>query len=419
MKLQRTAGIAALLFLALAWTSCGDVFRPVATPTFPPGGDPAALKHAIIVSDNGTGNGSTYHIDVSGDTNTIIQPTGVNPVHAALLANQGRVYVANSGSDSLTSYTTFLEGGSTRTLSLPPGSVPVFVHSTQLTNFYVANSGTNRVGVVSVGTDVLVAEVQLVPGATPVALAQTLAGDKLYSINRGSNNVTVIATVDRSIIKSVAVGPAPVWAVVSSDGARLYILNQGNNTVTVMETVIDTVLDTAVLPGGSAPTFMVFDPRLLRVYVANTGGNSVSIINADRNSPNFLSVTTVPLDMNLPAGVDPGLAPVSITPLPDGSRAYVANRDSNNVSVINTLNNTVTKTIPVGSAPLSVGSAPDSSRVYVANSGSNNTSVIRTSDDTVLLNVQAPKSSFACVDPDPPDLPTCPRQSPRFVIVTP
>ncbi|MGH9602362.1 MAG: YncE family protein [Terriglobales bacterium] len=110
---------------------------------------------------------------------------------------------------------------------------------------------------------------------------------------------------------------------------------------------------------------------------------------------------------------------MSVTGLADGSRAYVANSGSNTVSVINTLNNTVTKTIAVGSAPLSVGSAPDSSRVYVANSGSNNTSVIRTSDDTVLLNVQAPKSDFNCVDPAPPTLPTCTRQSPRFVLVTP
>jgi YVTN family beta-propeller protein len=259
----------------------------------------------------------------------------------------------------------------------------------------------------------------LLAGSVPVALSQTLSGDKLYSINNGSGTVTVIATVDRSIVEEVAVGAQPVWAVISSDGTRLYVLNQGDDTVSVLETVTDSVLNTVALPGGSAPTFMVFDSRLLRVYVANTGGNSVSIINADRNSPNFLNVTTVLLDMNLPLGVDPGLAPVSITPLADGSRAYVANRDSNNVSVINTLSNTVTKTINVGTAPLSVGSSPDSLRVYAANSGSNNTSIIRTSDDTVLLNVLAPKSDFACVDPAPPAAPTCTRQSPVFLIVTP
>jgi YVTN family beta-propeller protein len=142
--------------------------------------------------------------------------------------------------------------------------------------------------------------------------------------------------------------------------------------------------------------------------VANTGGNSVSIINADRNSPNFLSVTTVPV----------GTAPTSVTALPDGSRAYAANSGSNTVSVINTLNNTVTKTIPVGTAPLSVGSSPDSLRVYAANSGSNNTSIIQTSNDTVLLNVLAPKRDFACVQLLPTD-PPCPRQDPQFLIVTP
>ncbi|MCI0353712.1 MAG: YncE family protein [Acidobacteria bacterium] len=416
MKLQRTAGIASLLFLSLAWTSCGEVFRPVARPTFPPGGDPGALDHAIILSDNGLLTGSTYHIDVSGDTNTVVQQVGIGPVHAGLLPNQGRVYIANRGSDTLTSYPPFTPGAATRTLSLPPGSLPVFVHTTEASNMYVANSGSNRVGVVSVASDVLVAEIPV--GATPVALAQTQGGDKLYSINRGSGDVTVIATVDRSIIKTITGLATPVWAVLSSDGARLYVLNQGDSTVTVMETVTDTVLNTVTLPGGSAPTFMVFDPRLLRVYVANTGGNSVSIINADRNSPNFLNVTTVPLDVNLPVGVDSGLAPVSITPLADGSRAYVANRDSNHVSVINTLSNTVTKTINVGTTPLSIGSAPNSSRVYVANSGSNNTSIIRTSDDTVLLNLQAPKSDFNCVDPTSGP-PTCARQSPQFIIVTP
>lgn len=407
MKLQRPAGVAVLLLCSLAWTSCGDVFRPVATPNFPPGGDPAALKNAIIVSDNGTLNGSTYHIDVSGDTNTIIQQAGIGPVHVALLANQGRTYVANSVSDSVTAYTTFLEGSPTRTISLPLGSAPVFVHSTQLTNMYVANSGTDRVGVISVANDVLTAEVQLPAGAVPVALAQTLSGDKLYSINSGLGTVTVIATVDRSIVKHVTVGAQPVWAAISSDGARLYILNQGDGTVTMMETVTDTVLNTVTV--GAGPTFMVFDPRLLRLYVANTGGGSVSIVNADRNSPNFLTVTTVPV----------GASPRSVTALPDGSRAYVANSGGNTVSVINTLNNTVTATIPVGTTPVSIGSAPNSSRVYAANSGSNNTSVIQTSNDTVLLNVLAPKRDFACVDPAPPAAPTCTRQDPQFLIVTP
>ncbi len=406
MKLQRPAGVAVLLLCSLAWTSCGDVFRPVATPIFPPGGDPAALKNAIIISSNAASNGSSYHINVSGDTNTIIQPAGIAPVHVALLANQGRTYVANRDSDSLTSYTTFLEGSATRTISLPMGSDPVFVHSTQLTNMYVANSGTDRVGVISVSNDVLTAEVQLLPGAVPVALAQTLSGDKLYSINSGLGTVTVIATVDRSIVKHVTVGPTPVWAAISSDGARLYILNQGDGTVTVMETVTDTVLNTVAV--GAGPTFMAFDPRLLRVYVANTGGGSVSIINADRNSPNFLAVTTVPV----------GASPRSVTALPDGSRAYVANSGSNTVSVINTLNNTVNTTIPVGTTPVSVGSAPNSSRVYVANSGSNNTSIIQTSNDTVLLNVLAPKRDFACPPPNDPNM-VCPRQDPQFLIVTP
>jgi YVTN family beta-propeller protein len=47
---------------------------------------------------------------------------------------------------------------------------------------------------------------------------------------------------------------------------------------------------------------------------------------------------------------------VAITP--DGTRAYVANRFSNTVSVIDTATNTVLSTIPVGPLPLWVAITP-------------------------------------------------------------
>jgi YVTN family beta-propeller protein len=44
---------------------------------------------------------------------------------------------------------------------------------------------------------------------------------------------------------------------------------------------------------------------------------------------------------------------VAVTP--DGSRVYIANQSSNNVSVIDTTTNTVTTTVPVGSDPFAFG----------------------------------------------------------------
>ena len=80
-----------------------------------------------------------------------------------------------------------------------------------------------------------------------------------------------------------------------------------------------------------------------------------------------------------------GTTPVSVTALADGSRAYVANSGSNTVTVINTSNNTVSKTINVGMNPVSIASSVDSTKVYTANKDSDSISVIRTTDDTVVV----------------------------------
>ena len=67
--------------------------------------------------------------------------------------------------------------------------------------------------------------------------------------------------------------------------------------------------------------------------------------------------------------------------------AYITNVSSNNVSVIDTSNNTVTTTISVGTNPYGVSVSPDGAKVYVTNNSSNNVSVIRTSDNTVTTTV--------------------------------
>ncbi|MBI1747662.1 MAG: hypothetical protein HYR55_13910 [Acidobacteria bacterium] len=53
-------------------------------------------------------------------------------------------------------------------------------------------------------------------------------------------------------------------------------------------------------------------------------------------------------------------------------RVYVANSESNNVSVIDTATNRVIATVDVGSFPDGAAASPDGTRVYVSNMISNN-----------------------------------------------
>ena len=82
---------------------------------------------------------------------------------------------------------------------------------------------------------------------------------------------------------------------------------------------------------------------------------------------------------------------------PVGSRAYVANSNSNTVSVIDTASNTVVGTVPLGNVtPRAIAINPAGSRVYVAtasSTSSNSVSVIDTASNTVVGTVPVGSSS--------------------------
>ena len=74
----------------------------------------------------------------------------------------------------------------------------------------------------------------------------------------------------------------------------------------------------------------------------------------------------------------------------DGTRAYVANGSSNNVSVIDIATNTVVATVNVGSQPQYATVTPDGTKVYVPNfgfGGGTTISVIDTATNTVAATI--------------------------------
>ena len=72
-------------------------------------------------------------------------------------------------------------------------------------------------------------------------------------------------------------------------------------------------------------------------------------------------------------------------------RAYVANWEADNISVIQISNNTVIETISTDTGPISLAFTPDHEYVYVTNYGmatcNNKVTVIQTSDNTILTTI--------------------------------
>jgi len=414
MSSAAKAGITAIIFSVIFWVACNDAFRPIVITIPSPGADPARATVAFVLSNNGSGIGGLTTINVSGDTIVTAQYAGHNPVHMGLSPGGISAYVANQADDTVT----LLRAGNfvvaPTTIPLPAGAQPVFAHSTQFDRMYVAESGRDRVAQISTASNVVTSEtvVGSAPGAKPVALAETPNGQKLYVVNQGDNSVTIIQTVDGSVLnQALAVGTSPVWAVASSDGQFVFVANSGSNDVTVIDTTNDAAPLVPSLPVGAGPSFITYDPGLRRAYTANAVGNSVSIIRADQPAPTAPSVVAT---VDLTAAPCSGSSPASVAVLPDGSRAYVAIPAKNNVCVINSLSNTISKSIAVGTAPISITSSANGTKVYTANSGSHNISVIRTDSDTEVVRLQAPKADPNCQDPAPPAPPVCTYMNPAF-----
>ena len=108
-------------------------------------------------------------------------------------------------------------------------------------------------------------------------------------------------------------------------------------------------------------------------YVANIDSNTVSMIDI----PSSFVVNTIPV----------GAGPWGVAVSPNGKQVYVTNNHGDNVSVIDTATSTVIATIPVQSSPLALAFTPDGTSVYVVNEFSNSVSVIDTASQTVTATV--------------------------------
>jgi YVTN family beta-propeller protein len=455
---KRGLRLAAILIAAVIELSCGDTFRPIAIPQNPHPPDPESLHFALVLSANGPDvcpvpdpncdnlphAGSSIRIDVSGDTNVGTATVGLGPVHAALLPPNGSAaYVANSLEDTLSAYPTGTPSA-VATISLPAGSSPSFVHTTQTDTVYVANSGLNNVSVISTSRNVVTQTIEV--GNNPVALAETPDGRKLYVVNQGSNNVTPITIVDKVAGPPIATGTSPILAVARSDNARVYVLNQGG--VSVIDTINDVVSSTVPVSGAN---YMFYDRALGRLYLTIPGIRQLAVVNVAADPP-------VPLpNIDLSAACPAGCILDSVASLPDGSKTYVSSHQvsdttcshldgvpddvppcvTTRVTAIKTPSNTVMQTlvtqrrILVNSVPVGfksdakvallcnsvrfrrhIAAAGDGSRIYVANCDAGGTDIIRTSNDTFALDLTSPVSSL----PRQPGQDFPPPQNPVFVL---
>lgn len=342
MSFRRVGGLAAMLLAILICVSCGDVYRPVVIPISNTPPDPSGFHAVFGLSRNAAFNpGTAFQIDVSGDTMVGQANMGVNPTHAAALPSNSRVFVASAGSlfsgdsdavisfvpQSLSSIAVGL--GNPITISLPSGSLPVFIATTQASMVFVANYGTNSVSGITTSTNSVT--LNGAAGVHPIAMAETPDAQHLYVLNQGDNTVTDLAPVDLSTHATIPAGVTPTWAVTRPDSRRLYVVTQGDGRLYTFDTATNAqVTGSPQLVGGAGANFITYDSSRSRLYVTNPATSSVYVFDATSDPPTPLGSATGAVSIPVPspcatAGVTCSpVAPTSVAALPDGSRFYVA-----------------------------------------------------------------------------------------------
>jgi len=148
-----------------------------------------------------------------------------------------------------------------------------------------------------------------------------------------------------------------------------------------------------------------------KVYVANQGSNTVTVIDDQRVSamtkahasetPGAEHARVANPDFAVVATIAVGLNPIAVGMSADGSLAYVANLNSNNLSVIDTESDQVVATVNGGPTPRDVDATPDGRYLLVVNQSTNSVTVLDASNYSVIASVRV--GTFPCAISIAPD----------------
>ena len=406
---------------------------------------------ALTISPDGT---RVYVDNFDGDnvavintaTNAIVStiPVGVQPGALCISPDGSKLYVTNQDSGTISIINTSTNVV-TNTITLSPGLMGIAV-SADGTLIYVTNNAENTVSVINTTSYSVVTNISVGTGPWAIAAYPSVAAASPASITPGIVSGTIVScqgtasaipsiqqfTISGSgLTGAVAVTAPPNFEVSLSSGSNYA------NSVTLTETSSLANTTIYVRSGSAAPAgnisgnVIISSPGATSQNVAVTGYiNALPTVNAVPPQTFTSGTTTTAIDFtgtgntytwvnNTPGiglaasgtgaipsfttvntGSSPVTASVTVTP-GSTSRAYITSGSVNNVSVINTDNNSVSTTIPVGTNPWGVAISPDGGFVYVTNLGSNSVSAINASTNTVAATINVGREpSGIVVSPD-------------------
>ena len=179
--------------------------------------------------------------------------------------------------------------------------------------------------------------------------AITPDGRYVISTHTTRGDVSVLDLTSNTIIKRVATGPAPNYALITREGDRAYVSNSGNNTITEIDLATWTPLRT--LEAGPSPEHMVLSSDEQSIYVTNPRAGTVSAVSVASGKVG----TTYEIGANV-HGLDMG---------DDGTTLFVSSQQGETLTAVDTSNGKM-RSVPLAPAPYHLNTIPGTGVVYVS-----------------------------------------------------
>jgi YVTN family beta-propeller protein len=249
---------------------------------------------------------------------------------------------------------------------------------------FVTNRDSSDVTVIDMNTDVILDRIACGDWSNPHMAVATLDGKNLLVTGTNSNFVAIIDLETREITK-VRLGLMPEHFDITPDGKYAYIGNMAAGCVSVVD--IEAKKEVSRLTGFFEPHGIVCLPGNSKVYISNMGAHEVAVIDVEKQLvASRMEVGSAyvmaRVDMDNKMAEIVGIANPTLTI--DGRYAYAADGDSNQVAVIDTIDDSIVATIPVGDDPWRAYASPDGTKMLVPNNGDETISVIDTTTNKVI-----------------------------------
>ena len=229
----------------------------VATNTLCVGVNPVAIVQQpsggfVYVANLGDSTISVYNPVSQSISTTLTQAMGLhqNPVAMVASPDGSLIYVVAQGNGSTAGWLDIITTGTnTVAASVPVGIAPSSVYYDSFLNrLYVANTGSDTVTVfdasnVTFGVNPAIPTLATVTvGSGPVSVASLPNGQSFYVANTGSNNVSVVSSSSFGVVATVPVGQKPKFIATEPSSTKVYTANSASGTISIIQTSNNTLV---------------------------------------------------------------------------------------------------------------------------------------------------------------------------------